>query len=699
MGILFDREKTKRITIYFFFILLIVYRFRSLFYLDDSVSWDGPGHKVLIGIFSKLGREFLAEGYVEDWFGGFPAFRFYPPAFSFIGSIPHWIGWDLDLSLRFAVISTVVILSLGYIYFVSAFLPTDLSFISLFLYASFSGSPVLGASFAGIWGGNFPSLLGSGLTYFVLGSWIRYSKGRDWKHLIFALLSLSLLGYTHYLSFLFCYFILAVLFLMQTDSLKKKESWIFVFLPIVFALPSLYGPMFQGSENLGETLFAYYPFLQTMFGETEGDSVLKQFLLTPARVIPFLSLIGIFLSLRNLKENGPYIIVLFVFLLMTQDVSFVKFFSFTKIHFYRSWDLFLGIFYLLAIKGLWDYRSTTSTKYILYGIGIIALVLLGPRSFGSPLSSLAIDDSVSFLRKNIPARSNVYVETTVSFPWNRSPHLSLSWIYESDFRSDNGLMVESSWAPFVQRLYLPVQNENDFNWGFSDPRADYSLNYPSPELSMRFLQARNIDFLITKTGSFKNNFSFLKEEISFSSHLNILKVPKAQNDEREKKTIGLVSLATTLGEGKVNSPKEFFIESFLLAQNPANKSILYLDINPLWNQIPVSEMQKEISIIQIYDPKKHTVVETLEKQKETDTCNPKIIPKSYFDSLKSESDRILYRTQFNQIFVCLQNEKSQTVYLPQALGISKFIGLVLIFSGWALAFIFSLLNRKDVFKE
>ncbi|TGN14596.1 hypothetical protein [Leptospira ilyithenensis] len=699
MGIFMDREKTKRITVYILFTLLLIYRFRSLFYLDDSVSWDGPGHKVLIGIFSKLGRGFLAEGYVKDWFGGFPAFRFYPPAFSFIGSVPHLLGWDLDLSLRFAVIATVIILSLGYIYFVSAFLPKDLAFVSLFLYASFSGSPVLGASFAGIWGGNFPSLLGSGLTYFVLGSWIRYTKGYHSKHLILSLLSLSLLGYTHYLSFLFCYFILLVLFSLQSDSLKRKESWVFIFLPIVLAIPSLYGPIFQGNENLGETLFAYYPFLQTMFGEIEGDSVLKQFLMTPARIIPFLSLIGIFLSFRNLKENGPYIIVFFVFLLMTQDVSFVKFFSFTKIHFYRSWDLFLGIFYLLAIKGSWEYRSVISTKYILYGIGILALVLLGPRSFGSPLSSSTINESVSFLRKNIPPQSNIYTETTVSAPWNRSPHLVLSWTYESDFESDNGLMVESSWTPFVQRLYLPIQNENDFNWGFSDPRADYSLNFPNPELSIRFLQERNIDFLITKTDSFRNNFSFLKEKIPFSEHLSILKITKSKNIGSVKKVIGLVSLAATLGEETANSPKDFFIESFLLAQAPANQSIVYLDINPLWNQMPIAEIQKEVPVIYIYDPKRHIIVDTLEGKQETQACKPTVIPKSYFSSLKSESNRKLYRTQFNQILVCLQNEKSQAVYLPQGLGISKFIGLVLVFSGWIVAFVFSLLNRKNVFKE
>jgi len=699
MGIFVDREKTKRIAIYILFILLLVYRFRSLFLLDESVSWDAPGHKILIGIFSKLGKEFLAEGYVEDWFGGFPAFRFYPPAFSLIGSLPHWLGWNLDLSLRFAVLVTIVILSLGYVYFTSVFLPTEIAFVSLFLYASFSGSPVLGASFAGVWGGNFPSLLGSGLTYFAIGSWIRYTRNRHPKHLVICVLSLSLLGYTHYLGFIFCYFILFVLFLFHKDNPEKKKNFIFLFLPVLFALPSLYGPIFQGNENLGETLFAYYPFLQTMFGETESDSVLKQFLLTPARMIPFLFLIGVFLSFQNIKENGPYIIVCFVFFLMTQDVSFVKFFSFTKIHFYRSWDLFLGIFYMLAVKGFWEYKPTISTKYALYGIGIIALILLGPKSFGSPLSPSAISDSVSFLRKNIPPHSNLYLETTLSAPWNRSPHLALSWIYESDFKSDNGLMVESSWTPFVQRLYLPIQNENDFQWGFSDPRADYSLNFPSPEISIRFLQERNVDFLVSKTESFRNNFSFLKEEVASSHHhLNLLKIPEP-GGEIKQIPIGLVSIATVLGEETTNSPKEFFIESFLLTEQKTNEPVLYLDLNPIWNQIPVSEIQKDIPIIRIYDPKKHIIVETLQKKQEIPECNSKVISKSYFGSLKPESNLQLYRTQFNQTFVCLRDEKPQNLYLPQSLGIVKFVGLILIFSGWITALVFSLLNRNDVPKE
>ena len=133
----------------------LFFKISNLVSITDSQTWDGSGHKVLLNIFIQLSSQFLAEGYVDDWFGGFPAFRFYPSFFAFLGSLAFHLGLDLDTSFRVSIWMTVLVLIVGYYYLVRAFLKPVFAISALFLYLSFQGPPTLGTSFAGIWGGNF----------------------------------------------------------------------------------------------------------------------------------------------------------------------------------------------------------------------------------------------------------------------------------------------------------------------------------------------------------------------------------------------------------------------------------------------------------------------------------------------------------------------------------------------------------------
>jgi uncharacterized membrane protein len=476
----------KRLLIIIFSIFLLAFRLKDLLLIEDHFTWDGPGHKVLLQIFIQLSSDFLAEGYVKDWFGGFPAFRFYPPFFSFLGAIPYWVGFDLDTSFRIAIILSVLVLIIGYTYFVSYFLNPILTISALFLYLSFQGDPTLGVSLPGVWGGNFPSLLGTGLVYFSIGSILRsncFSNNLDSKHLFFGIASISLLGYSHFLSFIFCYMIIFLYCLFQIKEIvliQSPKRWILLIiltLPILIALPSLYGPIFNSSETSGETLFSPYLFFETLIGFNHSYFKLTDILVQPLRIIPFIFILGIiFFKKKNLTELFLFTSMILLFFLC-QDISISRIFHFTKVHFYRTWDLFLGFYYLIGVLGLSRLLAKFKMDSSLYLVSVLSLLFLGYRYQSDDPVDNSIRDSFekSIHRVNIEPTNYLLSEATTSYPWNKSPHKSLSWIQEKGIRSQNGLMLESSWTPFVDRLYLPMQNENDFVWGFQDPRRSLKL--------------------------------------------------------------------------------------------------------------------------------------------------------------------------------------------------------------------------------
>jgi hypothetical protein len=740
----------KRLLIIIFSIFLLAFRLKDLLPIEDHFTWDGPGHKVLLRIFIQLSSNFLAEGYVEDWFGGFPAFRFYPPFFSFLGAIPYWVGFDLDTSFRIAIILSIMVFISGYTYFVSYFLNPILTFSALFLYLSFQGDPTLAVSLPGVWGGNFPSLLGTGLAYFSIGSILRsncFSNNFESKYLYFGLASISLLGYSHFLSFIFCYMLVFLYFLFQIKKIFHMESpkkWIVllvIILPIFIAYPSLYGPIFNSIESSGDTLFSPYPFIETLLGFNHSSYRLTDLIVQPLRIIPGIFIIGIIFFKKKNSTDLFLVSSLVLLFFLCQDISISRIFYFTKIHFYRAWDLFLGFYFLIGVLGFSKLLNHFKIDYSIYAISLLSLLFLGYRYQSDPVDNSIYDYfNKSIQQINMKPTDHLLSEVTTSYPWSKSPHKVLSWIQEKGIYSQNGLMLESSWTPFVDRLYLPMQNEKDFVWGFQDPRRSFNLIMPKEELSLRYLHERKISHILTKTNSFRKNFSFLNKfnknqynlfeeidnPIKILSTTNSENIESSYNNINKKEILGLVRISTTLGNTKKEVPQDFFLKSFNLLQDQNYKNFTFVDLDPYWREMQNSNFQHAVAGILIYNPENFSIVETIPIEKwkqnilnqnqninfltndiqkngnliESDSdCYPVVFNQSYFPELElnlsQQTNKSLqfYRTQFNQTLVCLNQDQFNLVhlnslYLPSFLGRIKFFGMIFTFLFWLVSSIF-----------
>jgi hypothetical protein len=92
--------------------------------------------------------------------------------------------------------------------------------------------------------------------------------------------------------------------------------------------------------------------------------------------------------------------------------------------------------------------------------------------------------------------------------------------------------------------------------------------------------------------------------------IEIITVPLQQNKPSNKnspkgilnsKPIGLLDLNKTLGFEDSKSPKNFFIQSFLLMQDSNFQNATIIDLNPYWGKMQNSKFQHVVSRILIYN--------------------------------------------------------------------------------------------------
>lgn len=687
-----------------FVLVLIATKTSYLFSMDFSNTWDGSGHWVLLSLFSQLAQKYQAEGYVLDWFGGFFAFRYYTTFFYFLGNMFLKTGMDTSQALDVTVGVTIGIYWLGYYFFVRSFLPVHLSLAALLFYLSFPGSSQLSTSLNGIPEGNYASILGSGLVYTCLGIFFRWerqhAKGKNEALLCLGVIATcSLVGYTHYLSFIFLHLILITYHFWNWKRIalepgtKIFSRLSFIFLPILVSLPSLWGPLTEISESLGEAMTMSHPFLKSLVGTLEKEGILNISVKSPYRLIPLFALAGLLMSIRR-KRNHFFFVLVLLFYSLVQDISWLYFFPGTKIHFYRMWDLMLGFLFYLGVRGLWEYRPGFRMRISLLFLAGLGFFFHQPFLGASHFPHDVENAFQIFLRKEFAeGPSHILMETTTGSLWKRNPHRELIALREIGAITENGLLVESSWNPYVQRLYLPMRHSQDFQWGFMDPISVFKMPRPPEYLSLRYLKEKQIGFLVSKTESFRKNFEFLEEmpEVQKTSigYLDIWDARKIITQSDDFPVIGLLSLETKLDGKRDPSPEQFFLESYMILSGgffsgsehysearsfPYFKAdrVQLVDLNPYWRAYSKSptmpqswnltgDIRGMVDAIWIYDPETHRIIanypmETLPSVGSELKCKRTISNQSFHPGLRTSDGVSILRNQFNQIYSCHSKE-------------------------------------------
>lgn len=626
----------------FLFLLLI-----SILSHDMKHTWDGPGHFVQLKIFSNLGKYFLAEGYSNEWFGGYPAFRYYAGYFYFLGSIPIWMGLDISQALQIIVIFSVILWICGYMFFISHFLKNKFLWIGIFFYLGFQGPSPMGVSLVGILGGNLTHTLGMAWGFLSLGFLIR-------KRIFEACVFLTILSFTHYLNFVF-FLLVTIFFFIQNYSsyrMLRSLSWN-KFIVLILVPISFWGILMNPGESLSESQFAYYPFLETILGGLSNQSLGHIFISSPILAFPIFMIWG---YLQTFKANNnlaisilPWVSLLFLF--MTQDISFSRMFPNIGIHWYRSWDIFYSLFAALSAYGFSKISYSKNISYVLLGLSLF-FFLIQTKNINKEMQE--IDRSSQFLqktfsldKKNSLTDNNyrILLETTTYEQNSKLPHSSIIEYAKLQLPIDNGLMVESSLTPYLQRIYLPISNSMDFQWGFTDPRLKLNLPLPSKSVSERFLWERNIGYVDFKTPELKKNFADI-----FVHNPNTNKfIPQ--------KIIGLLSENSYYKIKKDLKPKEYLLEGFLLTES--FPEYYFLDLSAHWNlksQIEDFPIVDEIWIINL---DRHEVVHHL---KDARRCTAQIERSSFYPSIEIKGiHSTLFRTQFNTIAYCSDEKNTRIV--------------------------------------
>lgn len=672
--------------------------FLSLFDIlshDMKLTWDGPGHYVQLKIFSNLGKSFLAEGYSNEWFGGYPAFRYYAGYFYFLGSIPIWTGLDLSQALQIIVLFSVILWILGYLFFISYFLKNKFIWIALFFYLGFQGPSPMGVSLVGILGGNYTHTLGMAWGFLSLGFLIR-------KRFFEAFVFLTILSFTHYLNFVF-FSILTIFFLIENYlSYKMFRSLPWNYLIVLILVPiSFWGILLNPGESLAEPQFAYYPFLETILGGLSNQSLGHIFIASPLSIFPIFMLWG---YLKTFKTNNtlaisilPWLSILFLF--MTQDISFSRMFPNMGIHWYRSWDFFYSLFAALSAYGFSKVSYSKNLSYILLGLSLF-FFLIQTKNINKEMQE--IDQSSQLLQKSfsldkinslIDKNYRILLETTTHDKNHKLPHFSIIEYMNLNLPVDNGLMVESSLTPFLQRIYLPISNRNDFQWGFTDPRLKLNLPLPSKLVSERFLWERNIGYIDFKSQGFNKNFS------------NILLQNPSKDNFIPQKIIGVLSENSYYMIKKDLNPKDYLLEGFLLTESFPD--YYFLDISAHWNLNSKIEDFPILDEIWILNLDRHEIVHHLKSSK---GCTAQIERSSYYPTIELKGiDSTLFRTQFNTIAYCSDEKnrgivekiqqsdsKGNKLTLPPLLGYLKFI-IYCIITLFLFLYTCTILKKKIIF--
>jgi hypothetical protein len=620
-----------------------------IFYTDLSMTWDGPGHWVQLAIFSEMGKEFLGEKYVLDWFGGYPAFRYYPGFYYFLGSIPIWLGVSIDSSFSFITVFSVIFLVGGMLFWSKFYFPLNsyLIWSVLFLYSGFLGTFKMGVGITGILGGNYPHLLGVAFSFWTLGYLIR-------KKYNISAFFLSALAFTHYMGFIFTLFIVIFYFLTR----KKYSKFLVYLIPLLLSIISFYGIIFYSNESSAEVQFAYFPMLETIFGGFQEESFMEKLYFHSWQLIPLGCFLGIFSIFYHKKKNHivllPLFLSLVLFLFFIQDISVGRMFPEIKIHLYRSWDLFYAIFCLLGVIGLGQIFG--KYKIVILILSSVFFVFSMQKIYGlKDIYSIKFDN---FELHTENTNKKVYIETSASGDWYLRPHSSLKLLKLKNIKSENGLMVESSWTPYVHRIYLPLEQENDFQWGFTSPRIRENLPPISINLGKDYLLLREIDGIYSKTNSFERNFqpilSLLKENKKSNKNWIPTAIPQKRNNHLIENT----------------NVTDFFHESY--------KYLLQMD----------KEYHSKSYIFLDTDSWEPTI---------NSNCEWQNIPISFYPNLYLpfiDSSKPYYRTHANTIFGCVNGKIDlKEVALSPWVGHMKFIIYIGLFSGLLYIFSLPLINK------
>ena len=104
--------------------LLMAIRFAGLFSGQELPNWDAPGHFFALQKMAEYLAQGQMSGYLHEWLGGLPLFKFYPPLF-YVLTTGFWLATfkavPLAFVFRLMIFLSVFSAAIGLWFFVRVF--------------------------------------------------------------------------------------------------------------------------------------------------------------------------------------------------------------------------------------------------------------------------------------------------------------------------------------------------------------------------------------------------------------------------------------------------------------------------------------------------------------------------------------------------------------------------------------------------
>lgn len=479
------------------------------FYLTGTplTGWDTIGHAHLAAIYRTFFADFASVGYDPGWFFGFPAFYFYPPAFYFyVAHLSFLPGVTVQLAFHLGILAVILFFAWNYLRLLLLFFPAALksdpwlsvacAYSGLLLYLSYSGDGLQGVALVGVLNGTVVATFGHGLVLMAFFHLEQYRRRKsDTIRLIQCVLTLTLLMMTHYLSTAFCYLLLAVYALIHRRELSWSAMLSLFLAPPLLAFPVPYNYFAYGYLLNGSPTIQHYPALLSLMGTDFYNSLISgaPYITTWLSEILFrfkwlnlLLVAGYLLTIRRAvlrKRKESHILFLItasvLLLWLSQDASVSYIFYPIGIHWYRVFDLFYGLFVLIAVLGLSAFliglrRRNLWRARILAGAACVLIVTrflfwdpVAHEKYAS-IELYGYEPDPTTLEEflaGIEPGSVILPEKIRDKNLYGSPHSFDYFIQKYGHRNALGLTIESALTPSVTYSWLASGMPQIFQWG------------------------------------------------------------------------------------------------------------------------------------------------------------------------------------------------------------------------------------------
>ncbi len=615
--------------------LLVCVKMRHLFSAEPLQGWDTIGHLHLASVYRGLFAELRSTGYDPGWFQGQPAFVLYPPFFYFVVALLDLaLGRFLPLAAAFnlSILLVVLLYCCAWLSFARLFLDDShdpltrglLALAGLLLPLTYPGDGLQGAGLVGVLGGTFVSTLGLALALAAVAALERHRRAGGPASLVVYLAAAGLLLYSHYLSTIFFYALLALYLAAFRRDLRGVRMAVLALAPLALGAPIVWLYARSRPFSSATAQATYYPPLLSLMGKDfyaawRADPSLRtlaQQLLANLKITQVLAVAlfagGVGLALRGrLRTRAARFICAasLVFLWLALDTSPALLASALPVHWYRAFDFFLALFSLMAAVTLGWIAQRLSGRMPAPALPAAFLALLAVRFVSwdpvaheeyrdtSLARSLRFDRDAAGLAaalESLPRGSVILPEVLRSRGAHGSPHWLDHLIQSAGHRNALGLTIESSLTPLVTYTYLAQGMGQVFVWGI-DPSWSQAvfagLAAAAPErvgALPRYLAAAGVGYVITQSEAGRAYAEAMPkafERVFAGGPLSLYRVAGALPavTALAGRPWGLVDLAALRG---ARLPARRLYREFLLH---ANWAMLNAGVEPIINLSPTAD--------------------------------------------------------------------------------------------------------------